>query len=183
MSDATEAASTGNKAPPRIEWRAGVIVDVIMETSHAKTLVLDVPGWPGHLAGQHVDVRLTAEDGYQAQRSYSIASPPTQKVRVHPVDPVAPEAPPTHELAKAPASPSAVKANVQPAAPTPSPPPLVEPPEPSVPETAPSPQSEAVPPREDETGDSADRELGATSGGSSPGGTGTSDGSGQGRSN
>src|ERR687892_652556 len=42
----------------------------------ATTLVLDVPGWPGHLAGQHVDVRLTAEDGYQAQRSYSIASPP-----------------------------------------------------------------------------------------------------------
>jgi ferredoxin-NADP reductase len=38
--------------------------------------VLDVPGWPGHLAGQHVDIRLTAEDGYQAQRSYSIASPP-----------------------------------------------------------------------------------------------------------
>src|SRR5690349_24718059 len=50
-----------------------------METSHAKTLVIDVPGWPGHLAGQHVDVRLTAEDGYQAQRSYSIASPPTQQ--------------------------------------------------------------------------------------------------------
>ena len=40
----------------------------------AKTLVLDVPDWPGHAAGQHVDVRLTAEDGYQAQRSYSIAS-------------------------------------------------------------------------------------------------------------
>jgi ferredoxin-NADP reductase len=38
--------------------------------------VLDVPGWPGHAAGQHVDIRLTAEDGYQAQRSYSIASPP-----------------------------------------------------------------------------------------------------------
>jgi ferredoxin-NADP reductase len=46
------------------------------ETPRAKTLVLAVPGWPGHLAGQHVDVRLTAEDGYQAQRSYSIASPP-----------------------------------------------------------------------------------------------------------
>ena len=46
------------------------------ETPWAKTLVLDVPGWPGHLAGQHVDVRLTADDGYQAQRSYSIASPP-----------------------------------------------------------------------------------------------------------
>ena len=40
-----------------------------------RSLVLDVPGWPGHLPGQHVDVRLTAEDGYQAQRSYSIASP------------------------------------------------------------------------------------------------------------
>ena len=47
-----------------------------VETPHATTLVLDVPDWPGHLAGQHVDVRLTAEDGYQAQRSYSIASAP-----------------------------------------------------------------------------------------------------------
>jgi ferredoxin-NADP reductase len=46
------------------------------ETAHAATLVLAVPGWPGHLAGQHVDVRLTAEDGYQAERSYSIASGP-----------------------------------------------------------------------------------------------------------
>jgi ferredoxin-NADP reductase len=47
-----------------------------METHKVKTLQLSVPGWPGHLPGQHVDVRLTAEDGYQAQRSYSIASPP-----------------------------------------------------------------------------------------------------------
>jgi ferredoxin-NADP reductase len=46
------------------------------ETPSAHTFVLDVPGWPGHRAGQHVDVRLTAEDGYQAQRSYSIASAP-----------------------------------------------------------------------------------------------------------
>jgi ferredoxin-NADP reductase len=46
------------------------------EAPHVRTLVLDVPGWPGHRAGQHVDVRLTAEDGYQAQRSYSIASAP-----------------------------------------------------------------------------------------------------------
>jgi ferredoxin-NADP reductase len=46
------------------------------ETPGAHTLVLDVPGWPGHVAGQHVDVRLTADDGYQAQRSYSIASAP-----------------------------------------------------------------------------------------------------------
>jgi len=48
----------------------------VPETAHAKTIVLDVPDWPGHLAGQHVDVRLTAEDGYQAERSYSIASAP-----------------------------------------------------------------------------------------------------------
>jgi ferredoxin-NADP reductase len=48
----------------------------VVETARARTLVLDVPGWPGHRAGQHVDVRLTAEDGYQAQRSYSIASAP-----------------------------------------------------------------------------------------------------------
>jgi ferredoxin-NADP reductase len=50
-------------------------VDTRTETASARTLVLDVPGWPGHLAGQHVDVRLTAADGYTAQRSYSIASP------------------------------------------------------------------------------------------------------------
>jgi ferredoxin-NADP reductase len=50
--------------------------ETITETPRARTLVLDVPDWPGHRAGQHVDVRLTAEDGYQAQRSYSIASAP-----------------------------------------------------------------------------------------------------------
>ena len=63
-------------APARIAWRLAAVVDVIDETPRAKTLVLDAPGWPGHRAGQHVDVRLTAEDGYQAQRSYSIASAP-----------------------------------------------------------------------------------------------------------
>ena len=63
-------------APARIAWRLAVVIDVIVETPRAKTLVLDAPGWPGHVAGQHVDVRLTAEDGYQAQRSYSIASAP-----------------------------------------------------------------------------------------------------------
>jgi ferredoxin-NADP reductase len=57
-------------------WRLGTVVDVRIETPRTRTLVLDVPGWPGHRAGQHVDVRLTAEDGYQAQRSYSIASAP-----------------------------------------------------------------------------------------------------------
>jgi len=62
----------------RIEWRAATVAAVVVETRHAKTLVLDVPGWPGHAAGQHVDVRLTSDDGYQAQRSYSIASEPTR---------------------------------------------------------------------------------------------------------
>src|SRR6202165_3498843 len=60
----------------RLTWQLGEVAEVIRETSRVSSLVLDVPGWPGHLAGQHVDVRLTAEDGYQAQRSYSIASAP-----------------------------------------------------------------------------------------------------------
>jgi ferredoxin-NADP reductase len=57
-------------------WREGTVTEVRQETPRARTIVLDVPEWPDHVAGQHVDVRLTAEDGYQAQRSYSIASPP-----------------------------------------------------------------------------------------------------------
>jgi ferredoxin-NADP reductase len=52
------------------------VLGIREETPHARTLVLEVPEWPGHRAGQHVDVRLVAEDGYQAQRSYSIASAP-----------------------------------------------------------------------------------------------------------
>jgi ferredoxin-NADP reductase len=54
------------------------VIDVVPETPRTRTLILDVPEWPGHRAGQHVDVRLTAEDGYQAERSYSIASPPEE---------------------------------------------------------------------------------------------------------
>ncbi|WP_431877616.1 ferredoxin reductase [Amycolatopsis sacchari] len=61
--------------PGRLSWRVARLAEVRDETPTARTLVLDVPGWPGHLAGQHADVRLTAEDGYTAQRSYSIASP------------------------------------------------------------------------------------------------------------
>ncbi len=61
---------------PKLFWRLATVIDVVPETSRTRTLVLDVPGWSGHRAGQHVDVRLTAEDGYQAERSYSIASPP-----------------------------------------------------------------------------------------------------------
>jgi ferredoxin-NADP reductase len=59
-----------------IVWRTATVREVVEETANARTLVLDVPGWRGHVAGQHVDLRLTAEDGYQAQRSYSIASAP-----------------------------------------------------------------------------------------------------------
>ena len=60
----------------RLSWLIGEVTDAASETPRVRSLFLDVPGWPGHRAGQHVDVRLTAEDGYQAQRSYSIASPP-----------------------------------------------------------------------------------------------------------
>jgi ferredoxin-NADP reductase len=60
----------------RLTWLVADVVDVVPETPRVKTIAFDVPGWPGHRPGQHVDVRLTAEDGYQAQRSYSIASTP-----------------------------------------------------------------------------------------------------------
>jgi ferredoxin-NADP reductase len=63
-------------APRRLTWRIGEVVETTAETPRTKSLFLEVPGWEGHRAGQHVDVRLTAEDGYQAQRSYSIASAP-----------------------------------------------------------------------------------------------------------
>ncbi|MEO3873272.1 ferredoxin reductase [Nonomuraea sp. B12E4] len=59
----------------RLEWRAAELVKIVDETGTARTLRFRVPGWPGHLAGQHVDVRLTAEDGYSTRRSYSLAAP------------------------------------------------------------------------------------------------------------
>jgi ferredoxin-NADP reductase len=58
----------------RLTWQVGTLVAARRESLTARTLVLDVPGWPGHLPGQHVDLRLTAPDGYSTQRSYSIAS-------------------------------------------------------------------------------------------------------------
>ncbi|MEU8221748.1 ferredoxin reductase [Kribbella sp. NPDC048915] len=58
----------------RLRWQVATVTEVRRETESARTLVLDVPDWPGHLAGQHLDVRLTAPDGYRASRSYSIAS-------------------------------------------------------------------------------------------------------------
>ena len=62
-----------------IVWQLVTVDAVVPETAHAKTIVLETPAWPGHLAGQHVDVRLTAQDGYQAQRSYSVASAPEDR--------------------------------------------------------------------------------------------------------
>jgi ferredoxin-NADP reductase len=59
----------------RLTWTVAEVVDRFDETARVRSLTFDVPGWSGHLPGQHIDVRLTAEDGYQAQRSYSIATP------------------------------------------------------------------------------------------------------------
>jgi ferredoxin-NADP reductase len=83
MASASPMPTPSSTPPPstthrRLEWRFAEIVDILVETPGAKSLVLRVPDWHGHLPGQHVDVRLTAEDGYSAQRSYSIASPPEQ---------------------------------------------------------------------------------------------------------
>jgi len=63
-------------------WRVGTVVALHDETATARTITLEVPDWQGHVAGQHVDVRLTAPDGYSAVRSYSIASAPNPKNRV-----------------------------------------------------------------------------------------------------
>ena len=59
-----------------MQWLIATIAETVPETARTTTLRLDVSGWPGHRAGQHVDVRLTADDGYKTQRSYSIASAP-----------------------------------------------------------------------------------------------------------
>ena len=63
-------------------WRVGTVVGLHGETASAQTIKLEVPDWPGHVAGQHVDVRLIASDGYSAVRSYSIASAPNSERRV-----------------------------------------------------------------------------------------------------
>lgn len=68
--------TTGISVPKTSAWQAARVVSVRQETRRVKTIQLAVNNWPGHLAGQHADVRLEAEDGYRAERSYSIASPP-----------------------------------------------------------------------------------------------------------
>ncbi len=65
-----------------MNWEVATVDDVVDETARVRTIVLDVPDWPGHRAGQHLDVRLTAEDGYRAEREYSIASAPGEPVAI-----------------------------------------------------------------------------------------------------
>jgi ferredoxin-NADP reductase len=66
----------------RLSWQVATVEEVVVETARARTIVVDVPDWPGHRAGQHLDVRLTAEDGYRAEREYSIASAPGEHVAI-----------------------------------------------------------------------------------------------------
>jgi glycine betaine catabolism B len=66
----------------RLTWQIGEVTETREETPRVRSLVLDLPSWPGHRAGQHLDVRLTAEDGYQAVRSYSLASSPDEGVAI-----------------------------------------------------------------------------------------------------
>ena len=66
----------------RLTWQVANVVAVTVETASVRTIMLDVPDWPGHQAGQHLDIRLTDEDGYVAERSYSIASAPGEPVAI-----------------------------------------------------------------------------------------------------
>ena len=75
-SNATRVTEESQAVGKRLPWRIAEVTDVVVETPRVKTLLLAVPGWPGHRPGQHVDVRLTGEDGSEARRSYSLASPP-----------------------------------------------------------------------------------------------------------
>jgi ferredoxin-NADP reductase len=65
-----------------LTWQTATVASITSETATVSTIVLDPPDWPGHLAGQHLDVRLTAEDGYVAERSYSIASAPGEPLAI-----------------------------------------------------------------------------------------------------
>jgi ferredoxin-NADP reductase len=66
----------------RLTWQIAAVADVVDETARVRTIALDVADWPGHRAGQHLDIRLTAEDGYRAEREYSIASAPGEQVAI-----------------------------------------------------------------------------------------------------
>lgn len=64
----------GTAVPRRLTWEVATVTAARRETASVRTIELDVPHWPGHHAGQHLDIRLTADDGYTAERSYSIAT-------------------------------------------------------------------------------------------------------------
>jgi ferredoxin-NADP reductase len=72
----------GTAVRGRLSWQTATVASVADETATVRTIVLDLPNWPGHQAGQHLDVRLTAEDGYVAERSYSIASATGEPVTI-----------------------------------------------------------------------------------------------------
>lgn len=75
-----------SSATPLTDWRVAEVTGVVVEAPGVHSLTLAVPGWPGHLAGQHAEIRLTAEDGYQAARDYSIASAPEDRELVFAVE-------------------------------------------------------------------------------------------------
>ena len=79
MATTTTAIPGAKNATGVISWQIGTVAEVRPETAKVSSISIDLPAWRGHVPGQHVDVRLTADDGYQAQRSYSIASAPEQK--------------------------------------------------------------------------------------------------------
>jgi ferredoxin-NADP reductase len=72
----------GTAVRGRLTWQAATVGSVVDETATVRTLMLEVPDWPGHRAGQHLDIRLTADDGYRAERSYSIASAPGEPLAI-----------------------------------------------------------------------------------------------------
>jgi ferredoxin-NADP reductase len=72
----------GTAVRGRLSWQTATVATVMDETSAVRTLSLEVPDWAGHRAGQHLDIRLTADDGYRAERSYSIASAPGEPVAI-----------------------------------------------------------------------------------------------------
>jgi ferredoxin-NADP reductase len=72
----------GTAVRGRLTWQTATVGPVTDETPTVRTLRLEVPDWPGHRAGQHVDIRLTADDGYQAERAYSIASAPGEPLTI-----------------------------------------------------------------------------------------------------
>ena len=72
----------GTAVRGRLTWQTATVGPVTDETPEVRTLRLEVPDWPGHRAGQHVDIRLTADDGYQAERAYSIASAPGEPLTI-----------------------------------------------------------------------------------------------------